>query len=300
MKKGLLLFTGVIELLFFILVFIVSAYSLAYEFLYDVIDGLIGYDMAILINDIFYTMYRPLVDLIPVELEAGLIKLILCGLMIVVSIMLLSFASKKIAYAKLPDAEIYAKKKPLSVFAFFEFLVFAGAAGTIAVTIMDASFEFEMLIIIPQAANAFIMLLVLLFTLISIGKIKKAYKRNILGSTRPIMNQTNGGGASFTQPAFNMTETGPTLYDPLQNQTPQQAYQPNMINKGVDEGDLYAGYPDKVKADLERLDRLYANGALTQDSFQAMRTKILQTLENTGVDSNVNTGVDPNGNPPQV
>ncbi len=296
MKKGLLLFTGIIELIFFILVLILSIYNLAFQFLSSTIEGLIGAEIAGLLVDVFNTMYRPLVDLLPLELEAKLMAIILAGLMIVLSLVLVIFASKKLGFAKLDDFEFLQKRKALRWFFVFEFLVFAGAVGTMVYPIVTDGFEFVMLTTIPQGVSVFINLLIVFFSLIQIGKMRRAYKKTLNGGY---------GAGSYGQPTYpapNQNYTQNTQqYGPQNGQgvytQPQEPshYQPNMIDATVDQGDLYAGYPDKIKADLERLDRLHANGALTEDSFQAMRTKILQ-----GMDEGSATGTDANNPPPQV
>ena len=296
MKKGLLIFTGIIELIFFILVLILSIYNLAYQFLASTIEGLIGASFAGTLVDVFDTMYKPLIGFLPLSLEAQLLNIIVAGLMIAVSVMLLIFASKKLSFARLPDFEYLQKRRSVGVFAIFEFLVFAGAAATLALTILDKDFKFEMLTIIPQGVNAVVMLFILLFSVIQRGKMNKAYKRTLDGTF---------GGVNYNyNQQYGATDMGQQYAQNGEYAQPAEPprYQPNMIDNTVDEGDLYAGYPDKVKADLERLDRLHANGALTEDSFQAMRTKILQEMDaaNNAGATDPNGNVDPNGNPPQV
>lgn len=299
MKKGLLIFTGIIELIFFILVLILSLYNLAYQFLASTIEGFIGKSFAGTLTSVFDTMYKPLINLIPVSFEAQLLNILTAGLVLVISVTLLIFATKKLSFAKLPDFEYLQKRRAVSGFVFVEFIVFALAAGTLVLTILDKDFKFDMLKVLPQAVNAVVMLFIFLFSLIQAMRMSKAYKRTLAGTFGGInYNQ------QFAPTDYNQQQYGPNG-EPVAPEPPR--YQPNMIDNTVDEGDLYAGYPDKVKADLERLDRLHANGALTEDSFQAMRMKILQEFEgNNGAgDPNGNADpnggyVDPNGNPPQV
>ena len=304
MKKGLLIFTGIIELIFFILVLLLSLYNLAYQFLASTINGFIGESFAGTLVSVFDTMYKPLIEFVPVSIEAKLLNIIVAGLMIVVSLMLLIFATKKLSFARLPDFEYLQKRRSLRVFMYLEFIVFAAAAGTLVLTILDKDFKFDMLEVLPQGVNAVVMLILFFFSLIQIMRMSKAYKRTLAGTF---------GGVNYNQ-QYAPTNYGQQQYygdngEYVQAPEPPR-YQPNMIDNTVDEGDLYAGYPDKVKADLERLDRLHANGALTEDSFQAMRTKILQEFENANGGGNTdpnggyvdpNTGyTDPNGNPPHV
>lgn len=283
MKKGLLVFTGIIELIFFILVFILSLYNLAYQFLASTIEGLIGESLADTLVSVFENMYKPLIELIPLDLDAGLLNIILSALMTIVSLMLLIFATKKLAYARLYDFEYLQKRRILRSFGLFELLVFAGAAATMVLAVLGESFEFDMMTTLPKIVNAALMLFIVLFTFVQVGKMNKAYKKTLDGT----------GGVNYA------AHVQPTTTYTQPEEVPQ--YQPNMIDNATNEGDLYAGYPDKVKADLERLDRLYANGALTEDSFQAMRTKILKEVGVIGdTTTDPNAGTDPNGNPPQV
>lgn len=294
MKKGLLLFTGILELIFFILVLILSIFNLAYQFLASTLQGFMGAEISGMFLDVFVNMYKPLIDFLPLSLEPQLMNIILAGLMIILSLMLVIFASRKLAIAKLEDSSFFEKRKSITFFAIFEFLMFAGAVATFVVPTLTYGFMFIMLETIPQGVNIFVTFLVFLLTAIQSGKMRKGYKESYIpGLTgAPAGNATYPQTTGYTQ-QFGPNPTGQGMYaQPAEPQQTISHYQPNMIDKTEDVGDLYVGYPDKVKADLERLDRLYANGALTQDSFQAMRTKIMQTIENSNASSGNLSGGD--------
>lgn len=297
MKKGLLLFTGILELIFFILVLILSIYNLAYQFLASTLEGFVGIEIAGMLLDVFNNMYRPVIDFLPFALEAKLMNIILAGLMIILSLMMVIFASKKLSFAKLADYEFATKRKVVIFFVIFEFLMFAGAVATFVLPTLTYGFMFVMLETIPQGISIFVTFIVFLFTAIQAGMMKKIDKNSpnsfINGLDGISTNPQAYPQTTYTQ-QYGPNPSAQGMYTQPQQTQSVSHYQPNMIDNAEDVGDLYVGYPDKVKADLERLDRLYANGALTPDSFQTMRTKIMQEMDvsSEAPNQSANTGVD--------
>ena len=287
MKKGLLMFTGVLTLLFFIVVMILSLYTLAYNFLASTIAGVLGASTTNMIADIFYTLYHPIVDLLPISMDATLLSIIMTSLMILVSIMFIIFAAKEIQLAKLTDTEFFPKRKKLNAFLVFKIVVFLGAAGSLALTIMNSKGTLDMMKVIPQGVNAGLTLFLCIFTIACISKANKTYKQTLTGDY--FKNRAQNKMSAYQQ--SNMNGYG---------QSEVNINQPKMMDTITGDGNIYQGFSDKVKADLERLDRLHANGALTEDSYQTMRTKIITGAQSdatsTGVDNGAMNGGD--GVPP--
>ena len=302
MKKGMLLFTGILELIFFILVLILSIYNLAHQFIASTLEGFMGVEIAGTLLDVFSNMYKPVIDFLPLALEAKLMNIILAGLMIILSVTLIIFASKKLSFAKLSDSEFAEKSKTLIFFGVFELLMFLGAVATFVLPTITYGFMFVMLETIPQVISIIVTFIVFLVAFIQAGKMKNAYENSPMrGLDGVTANPQSYPQTTYAQ-QYGPNPTGQGMYTQPQQAQTVSHYQPNMIDNTEDVGDLYVGYPDRIKADLERLDRLYANGALTPDSFQTMRTKIMQGIDGantnsttTGVDTNsTTTGVDTN------
>lgn len=301
MKKGTLIFSGILTLIFSVFLLAVSVLMLGVKLNLDFITNLLSSEdfLAKTVDICSLIFITPMVSFLPNN--ADLIGKILVGLLLAFSVFCLVSSFVQFANTKKDEGKLMKAKKLSKIANFFRiifcafvvlFIILSFVKDEVKSASETVSSELGFSYINLIVAGVFLLVGVLMFAL-PMGAYKNVGK-NVNNSN---VQNMQGGGYNNQQYAGNQYQDGQQNYDAGQQASRQDQYyafndtqpiNPNdLINDQTQQGGMFNlvpgqdGIPQNITQkgleDLSRLERLRASGAIDDKNYYALKQKICST-----------------------